>query len=114
MPSHSVISTGTDIAIAGSVNAAPFGQAGIASIPWMFINMLGEEGLRASAEMAILNANYMAARLKVRLLSGIVARMMMMLAIHLRTTILSCMLTLMVDVVMNSSSIYRIYASTLG
>ncbi|KAF4704740.1 hypothetical protein FOZ63_020257 [Perkinsus olseni] len=64
MPSHSVVPTGTDTAVAGSVNAAPFGQAGIASIPWMFINMLGEEGLRASAEMAILNANYMAARLK--------------------------------------------------
>ena len=44
-------------------SSAPYGQAGIAAIPWMFIAMLGGSGLRQSAEMAILNANYMAKRL---------------------------------------------------
>ncbi len=48
----------------GSVSAAPYGQAGIAAIPWMFITMLGSRGLTESGRQAILNANYMAARLK--------------------------------------------------
>merc|ERR1719253_2593715 len=42
----------------GAVSASPYGQAGIAAIPWMFISMLGVSGLRKSAEVAILNANY--------------------------------------------------------
>ena len=48
----------------GSVSAAPYGQAGIAAIPWMFISMLGSRGLTESGKQAILNANYMASRLK--------------------------------------------------
>ena len=48
----------------GSVSSAPYGQAGIAAIPWMFITMLGARGLTESAKQAILNANYMASRLK--------------------------------------------------
>ncbi len=48
----------------GSVQSAPFGQAGIACIPWMFISLLGVEGLKLSAEVAILNANYMKTRLE--------------------------------------------------
>lgn len=48
----------------GSVSAAPYGQAGIAAIPWMFITMLGSRGLTESGRQSILNANYMAARLK--------------------------------------------------
>jgi glycine dehydrogenase len=47
-----------------SVSSAPFGQAGIAVIPWMFIKMLGQIGLVDSAKQAILNANYMASRLR--------------------------------------------------
>ncbi len=39
-------------------------QAGIACVPYMFISMLGAAGLRKSAKLAILNANYMAQRLK--------------------------------------------------
>jgi glycine dehydrogenase len=48
----------------GSVSAAPYGQAGIAAVPWMFITMLGARGLTESGKQAILNANYMASRLK--------------------------------------------------
>ena len=48
---------------AGPVSAAPFGSASILPISWMYIEMMGEEGLRAASEVAILNANYIARRL---------------------------------------------------
>ncbi|MDR1462147.1 MAG: aminomethyl-transferring glycine dehydrogenase, partial [Azoarcus sp.] len=46
-----------------AVAAAPFGSAGILPIPWMYIAMMGGEGLRRASEHAILNANYLACRL---------------------------------------------------
>lgn len=46
------------------VAAAPYGSAGILSITYAYICMMGEEGLRHATEAAILNANYLAARLK--------------------------------------------------
>jgi glycine dehydrogenase len=49
---------------AGSVAAAPFGSASILSISWMYITMMGAYGLTAATVAAILNANYIAARLK--------------------------------------------------
>jgi glycine dehydrogenase len=47
----------------GAVAAAPYGSAGILPISWMYIAMLGRDGLRAASEAAILNANYIARRL---------------------------------------------------
>jgi glycine dehydrogenase len=47
----------------GSVSAAPFGSASILPISWMYIAMMGAEGLTAATETAILNANYIARRL---------------------------------------------------
>ena len=47
----------------GPVSAAPFGSAGILPISWMYIAMMGAEGLRAATGAAILSANYIAARL---------------------------------------------------
>lgn len=47
----------------GAVSAAPFGSAGILPISWMYIAMMGAEGLRAASEVAILSANYIASRL---------------------------------------------------
>ena len=47
----------------GAVAAAPYGSAGILPISWMYITLLGREGLRAASEVAILNANYVARRL---------------------------------------------------
>jgi glycine dehydrogenase len=47
----------------GAVSAAPLGNAGVLPISWMYIRMMGEKGLRAATETAILNANYVAARL---------------------------------------------------
>ena len=42
----------------GSVSAAPWGSASILPISWMYIKMMGAEGLRKASEVAILNANY--------------------------------------------------------
>jgi glycine dehydrogenase len=48
----------------GPVSAAPFGSASILTIPWIYIRAMGPDGLRRATEVAILNANYIAARLK--------------------------------------------------
>ena len=47
----------------GAVAAAPWGSAGILSISWAYIAMMGAEGLRNATQVAILNANYVARRL---------------------------------------------------
>ena len=47
----------------GAVSAAPWGSAGVLAISWMYIAMLGPEGLRKSTEIAVLGANYLATRL---------------------------------------------------
>ncbi|MBX3642685.1 MAG: aminomethyl-transferring glycine dehydrogenase [Rubrivivax sp.] len=47
----------------GPVSAAPLGNAAVLPISWMYIRMMGAEGLRAATETAILSANYIAARL---------------------------------------------------
>lgn len=48
----------------GTVSAAPFGSASILPITWAYIAMMGAEGLTRATEVAILNANYVAERLK--------------------------------------------------
>ncbi|HMO47347.1 MAG TPA: aminomethyl-transferring glycine dehydrogenase [Rubrivivax sp.] len=53
---------GADAAV-GPVSAAPWGNAGVLPISWMYIRMMGAEGLRHATETAILSANYIAARL---------------------------------------------------
>ena len=47
----------------GPVAAAPYGSASILAITWMYIRMMGAEGLKRASEVAILNANYIAKRL---------------------------------------------------
>ncbi len=47
----------------GTVSAAPWGSAGILPISWAYIAMMGARGLRRATEIAILAANYVAARL---------------------------------------------------
>jgi glycine dehydrogenase len=47
----------------GPVSAAAYGSASILTIPWVYIAMMGGDGLRRATEIAILNANYMAHRL---------------------------------------------------
>jgi glycine dehydrogenase len=48
----------------GPVSAAPFGSASILPISWMYIAMMGPDGLRKATQVAILNANYIARRLE--------------------------------------------------
>ncbi len=47
----------------GNIAAAPYGSASILTITWMYIRMMGAEGLKRASEVAILNANYIAKRL---------------------------------------------------
>ncbi|MBR0821677.1 aminomethyl-transferring glycine dehydrogenase [Bradyrhizobium liaoningense] len=47
----------------GAVSAAPFGSASILTISYIYILMMGGDGLKRATEIAILNANYIAARL---------------------------------------------------
>ena len=48
----------------GAISAAPWGSASILTISWMYIAMMGAEGLTEATKIAILNANYMAKRLE--------------------------------------------------
>jgi glycine dehydrogenase len=48
----------------GAVSAAPYGNAAVLPISWMYIRMMGAEGLKAATEVAILSANYISARLQ--------------------------------------------------
>ena len=63
LPSHPVVKTGGEKAIP-AIAAAPWGSAMVVSITYGYILMLGAEGLKKSTELAILNANYLAAKLK--------------------------------------------------
>ncbi len=63
LPGSVMLNTGGENAIHG-ISSAPFGSALILLISYGYIKMLGAEGLRASTEYAILNANYIKARLK--------------------------------------------------
>ena len=62
LPGHSVVEMGLKQAI-GAVSAAPWGSASILTISWMYIAMMGSEGLTEATKIAILNANYLARRL---------------------------------------------------
>jgi len=48
----------------GAISAAPWGSASILTISWMYIAMMGGEGLTEATKVAILNANYIARRLE--------------------------------------------------
>ena len=53
----------TEARAVGPVSAAPLGNASVLPISWMYVRMMGAEGLQAATETAILSANYIAARL---------------------------------------------------
>ncbi len=63
LPGHNVINLGGENPI-GAVSAAPWGSASILTISWMYIAMMGADGLTEATKFAILNANYIAARLE--------------------------------------------------
>jgi glycine dehydrogenase len=61
LPGHAT-ATGKESPV-GAVSAAPLGNAAVLPISWMYVRMMGPEGLTQATETAILNANYVAARL---------------------------------------------------
>ena len=62
LPGHPVVKTGGADAI-GPISAAPWGSASILPISWMYIRMMGGDGLTRATQFAILNANYVAKKL---------------------------------------------------
>jgi glycine dehydrogenase len=64
LPNHSVIKDCGPATGMGAVSAAPWGSSSILSISWMYIKMMGSEGLKKASQVAILNANYLAHKLK--------------------------------------------------
>jgi len=62
LPGHPALDGGK--APVGPVAAAPYGSASILTISYLYILMMGGEGLRRATEVAILNANYIADRLE--------------------------------------------------
>ncbi len=63
LPTHPVIPTGGGTAI-GPISAAPWGSASILPISYVYIKLMGGEGLALATKVAILNANYIAKQLE--------------------------------------------------
>ena len=62
LPGHPVVNLGGENPI-GAISAAPWGSASILTISWVYIALMGAEGLTDATKFAILNANYIAHRL---------------------------------------------------
>jgi glycine dehydrogenase len=63
LPGHPVVKIGGADSI-GPVSAAPYGSSSILTISWVYIALMGGDGLTKATKVAILNANYMAKRLE--------------------------------------------------
>jgi glycine dehydrogenase len=63
LPRHATGGMATTDGGVGAVSAAPLGNAAVLPISWMYIRMMGAQGLTQATETAILSANYVAARL---------------------------------------------------
>ena len=63
LPGHAVVNLGGKDAM-GAVSAAPWGSASILPIAWVYIALMGSDGLAEATKTAILNANYIARRLE--------------------------------------------------
>ncbi len=63
LPGHPVTKLGGPESI-GPVSAAPYGSPSILTISWVYIALMGHDGLTKATQVAILNANYMAKRLE--------------------------------------------------
>ena len=64
LPGHPVVPEAGPLTGPGPVAAAPWGSAGILPISWAYIALMGPDGLRRATEVAVLNANYVATRLR--------------------------------------------------
>ena len=63
LPKHAVIKDCGPATGIGAISAAPWGSSSILSISWMYMKMMGSEGLKKASQVAILNANYIAHKL---------------------------------------------------
>jgi len=63
LPNNPIIPVGGAHSI-GAISSAPYGSSAILPIPYVYIKLMGTEGLKKATQVAILNANYMANRLK--------------------------------------------------
>jgi glycine dehydrogenase len=63
LPNHPLVADAGPRSGPGPVSAAPWGSAGILPIPWMYLRMMGPDGLTRATRVAILAANYVAERL---------------------------------------------------
>jgi glycine dehydrogenase len=63
LPNHPIVDDAGPATGPGPVSAAPWGSAGILPISWMYLQLMGREGLLAATQVAILSANYIAHRL---------------------------------------------------
>ncbi|RKS77891.1 glycine dehydrogenase [Motilibacter peucedani] len=64
LPNHPLAAQAGPETGTGPISAAPWGSAGILPIPWAYIRLMGAEGLRRATSVAVLSANYVAARLR--------------------------------------------------
>ncbi len=63
LPNHPLVAEAGPASGVGPISAAPFGSAGILPIPWIYIRLMGPDGLLRATQVAILAANYVAQRL---------------------------------------------------
>lgn len=64
LPNHSITPIDERNPLMGAVSASAYGSASILTISWMYIRLLGANGLRYSTQIALLNANYLVERLQ--------------------------------------------------
>ena len=63
LPTHEIIKEAGPKTGMGAVSAAPWGSSSILPISWMYIKMMGAEGLKKASQVSILNANYISKKL---------------------------------------------------
>jgi len=63
LPTHNIIKESGPKNGMGAVSAAPWGSSSILPISWMYIKMMGAEGLKKASQVSILNANYISKKL---------------------------------------------------
>ncbi|MDT3443691.1 MULTISPECIES: aminomethyl-transferring glycine dehydrogenase [unclassified Pseudofrankia] len=64
LPNHPLCPEAGPATGVGPISEAPWGSAGILMIPWVYLRLMGAEGVRAATSVAVLNANYIASRLR--------------------------------------------------
>ena len=64
LPNHPLDPDAGPVTGSGPIASAPYGSVGVLPISWAYIRLMGTDGLRRATQVAVLNANYVAARLR--------------------------------------------------